>query len=412
MIKKILKNTVVYTIGDFLVVAISGILLLPYYTRIMSVDEYAEYGVVNSLIVLLTFVIQFGIVSTFSRFYFLQGSDERKKIYIGQLLLLQASLTIVVVIALLLMKSFLLMEIISSIDNEKLFYCAIIISICGFLNAMYSAYLRILERPKSFVLFQLISIILYVLFIIIFRFFEFDGLEAVVYALMVSTIIMWCVSWYGIPYSFSFVDIGKTVKETFIFATPVFIAYIMYYCLNKFNILLLQGIVDKRQLAMFTFALQLSTIVTVIAGSAGKAVQPALYKLDKIDVFNVSKKLAWYYKLVMSMLVFIFIFFSENIILFFAPPDFLESQSLLRILILSAFIYNIRSVEASLFFYFKKTRWSLYMTSFSALVVVGSSIIFVPIYGAEASAYAILLGSFAGFLCNRFFSRKLRVIGT
>lgn len=378
----------------------------------MTIDEYGVYGVVNSLIVLLTFVIQFGIVSTFARYYFLQDSDEKKKVYIGQLLLIQFSLTIIVVISLLFMKRLLLSEVLSAISDEIFFYCAIIISVLSFLNAMYSAYLRILQRPKSFVFFQLSSVILYVLLIFILRFFGLSGLEAVIYALLVSSFIMWCVSLYGIPYSFRLDDIIETVKATFVFASPVFLTYIMYFCLNKFNILLLQGTVDKTQLAMFTFALQLSTIIAVIAGSAGKAIQPALYKLNEVDVFNVSKKLAWYYKLVMSAILLVFIFFSKSIILLFAPPTFLESEGLLQILLLSAFIYNIRSVEGSLFFYFHKPKWNLYITSLSALVVVGISIVFVPKYGAEASAYAILVGAIVAFLSNYFCYNKLIVTKT
>jgi len=409
LIKTLFKNTFIYTIGDFLVVAISGILLLPYYTRVMTIDEYGIYGVVNSLIVLLTFVVQFGIVSTFARYYFLQDSDEKKKVYIGQLLLIQLSLTIIVVTALFLMKRFLLSKVLSSIDNESFFYCAIIISVFSFLNAMYSAYLRVLERPKSFVSFQLSAVLLYVLFIFTFRFFGFSGLESVIYALLVSSFIMWCVSLYGLPYSFSLADIGKTTKATFVFASPVLLTYIMFFCLNKFNILLLQGSADKKQLAMFTFALQLSTIIAVIAGSAGKAIQPALYKLNEIDVFNVAKKLGWYYKLVLTAVLLVFILFSKPIILLFAPPTFLESENILRILLLSAFIYNIRSVEGSLFFYFHKPKWSLYITSLSALVVVGLSVLFVPKFGADASAYAILAGAIAAFVCNYFFYKKLIV---
>ena len=410
MVKNLFKNTFIYTIGDFLVIAISGFLLLPYYTRVMEVDEYAVYGVVNSLVVLLTFIIQFGIVSTFARYYFQQESDEKKKVYIGQLLLIQISLTIIVLILLLIMKQYLLSNLLSSIDNENMFYSAIFISIFSFLNAMYSAYLRILEKPISFVTFQLSSVMLYVLFIFIFRFVGLSGLESVIYALLVSSFIMWCVSLHGIPFNLSFNDIGKTARRTLVFASPVFLTYIMYFCLNKFNILLLQNTVDKKQVAMFTFALQLSTIIAVIAGSAGKAIQPALYKLNELDVFNISKKLAFYYKLVMSSVLLVFIFFSQPIILLFAPPIFLESENLMKILLLSAFIYNLRSVEGSLFFYFHKPKWSLYITSFSALVVVGLSIFFVPRYGAVASAYSILIGAIAAFTCNYFFYKKLIVM--
>jgi O-antigen/teichoic acid export membrane protein len=181
----------------------------------------------------------------------------------------------------------------------------------------------------------------------------------------------------------------------------------MYFCLNKFNVIFLQGFVDKQQLALFTFALQLSTIIAVIAGSAGKAIQPVLYKLSELDVIATSKRLAQNYKFVMSIILLVFILFSKSIILLFAPPQFLESESLLKILLISAFLYNLRSVESSLFFYFHKTKWTLYITSISAFVVVALSVFLVPKYGVTASAYSILVGSIVAFFCNIIFYKLL-----
>ncbi|WP_028862344.1 lipopolysaccharide biosynthesis protein [Psychromonas aquimarina] len=401
MLKKLFSDSIIYGIGDFLVVAVSGLFLLPYYTRMMTIEEYAIYGVFSASIAAMTFIVHFGIISTFVRCYFLQKSNESKEIYTGQVMLIHFTMAFIILLLAFLFKDFILNNILVSV-NANLYSCIVLISIFSFLNAIYSGYLRVIEKPKQFLMLQLTTVFLYTSLIFVFQFFNLSSLNSVVLALLSSTFFIWCISLIKLPYKFSFFNLIDTARSTFTFAFPIFIAYIMYFCINKYNVLFLQNFVDKEQLGYFTFALQLSAIIVIVAGAIGKAIQPALYKLSGDNVINASRRLALYYKSMMLIISAILILFSNEIILLVAPQHFLGSEFVFRILILSSLIYNFRTIEASLFYYFNKPRYSLYITFFSALTVIVLSISFVPKFGITASAYSILAGSTVSMLCNMF----------
>ncbi|MDZ7672400.1 MAG: oligosaccharide flippase family protein [Halanaerobiales bacterium] len=81
---KIVKNTSLYTIGNILPKAIS-FLLLPLYTKFLTPEDY---GILNSMILLRTFLIVFmtmAINKSVYRLYF--DYEEKRKASSGQYLI-------------------------------------------------------------------------------------------------------------------------------------------------------------------------------------------------------------------------------------------------------------------------------------------------------------------------------------
>jgi O-antigen/teichoic acid export membrane protein len=372
----------------------------------MTIEEYATYGVFSASLVLLTFIIHYGVVSTFSRHFFLYKSIEERKIYTGQIILLHLVTAVTFAGIFYFGKDYLLKEVFSAFSNQHYYYL-LCTAFFSFMSALYSVYLRVTEKPKKFILFQLTTVVLYASLMFLFQLVQYDVLNSVLLALLVTGAVMWGVSLIGLQYKFSLLNIVKTIKATVAFSTPIFLGYMMYFCLNKFNVLYLQHHVDKESLAFFNFALQLSTIVALLAASAGKAIHPALFKLKESEVIIASVRIAVYYKRIMFIMILLLLGFSKYLILLFAPPEFLASEDVLRILLISAFIYNLRSVESSLFFYFHKPKYSFYITTISAVIVVVLSISLVAKMGIIASAYSIFAGSCFAFLGNKYYYRVL-----
>ncbi len=402
MIRKLFKNTFIYTIGDFLTLAVSGILLLPYYTRAMSIEEYGVFGVVSAAVALTTFIVHFGMVSAYARYYFMCKTDDDREIYTGHIILIHLGLSLLFVLLALYGKEYFLNGVLSAIDNVLYFYGVLAIAFFSFMNALYSVYLRIIEKPGVFIVIQVATVSLFVILIFCFQKFLNSALESVVLALVVSGSLMWLVSLFGLRYQFRTNGLAEVAKSTMIFGMPIFLAYIMYFFLNKYNVLYLQNYVDKEQLAFFTFALQLSSIIGILAASAGKAIQPILFKLNEADVINMAKKIALIYKAAMLVLLIMSLLFVKEFILFFAPEEYLGSEAAIRVLFISAFFYNFRSVESNLFYYFHRPKYVLIIVSIGAAVVVGLSMSLVPKFGVLASAYSILMGSLVVLALNKF----------
>lgn len=406
MRSKLIKNGLIYTIGDFINVAVSGFLLLPFYTRVLTQSEFGLLNVLNASIAIITFIVHFGIISTYSRLYF-NYADEQKSVFNGQVILLHILMSFVLVLFIFAFQEILQTKIFSSIDNTTYFYYIFIISILSFINALYGIYLRVNEKAMKFLVFQLSQVGLYVAFIFIFREYTKSTLDAILLASFCSAFLIWVYSINKLKFMFSLDKFNHTVKKVLHFALPVFGAYIMSFLINKFNILYLQNNETMENIALFSFALQLSTVFHIFAGSFGKAVQPMLFKLNKDEVISKSKQIALLYKAVLTIIVIVFYVFSENIILLFAPESYKNSNEVFIILLLGVYAYNFRSVESHLFMYFHKPKYSLYVISISAFVVVFLSLVFVQRYGFISSGYAILAGSTVAYVANKYFSFKM-----
>jgi len=406
MTQKLIKNSVIYTIGDFINVGVGGFLLLPFYTRVLTQSEYGLFNVLNASILIVTFIVHFGIISTYSRQYFNYTEDEKNS-FTGQVIFLHILMSLLLFLFVVVFEKILKVNLFSSVSNTTYFYYIFIVSILSFINALYGIYLRLNEEAMKFLVFQILQIGLYVSFIFIFKEYMQNTLDAILLASFGSVFLIWLYSISKLKFTFYLVGFQDTVKKVLHFALPIFVGYVMYFLLNKFNVLYLQHHENIENIALFSFALQLSMVLQVFAGSFGKAVQPMLFKLNKDELIVKSKQIALFYKVILSVILIGFYVFSENIILLFAPESYIKSNEVFRVLLLGVYAYNLRSVESHLFMYFNKPRYSLYIVSISAFVVVVLSLVLVQKYGFIGSGYAILAGSIVAYLANKYFSYKM-----
>lgn len=406
MTKKLLKNSVIYTIGDFINVAVGGFLLLPFYTRVLTQSEFGLFNVLNASILIVTFIVHFGIISTYSRLYF-NYTEDKKNSFTGQVIFLHILMSLLLFFFVVAFQEILQVNLFSSVASTTYFYYIFIVSILSFINALYGIYLRVNEEAMKFLVFQLSQVGLYVSFIFIFKEFTPNTLDAILLASFSSGLLIWLYSINKLQFTLSLENFKETVKKVLHFALPIFVGYIMYFLLNRFNILFLQYYETIENIALFSFALQLSMVLQIFAGSFGKAVQPMLFKLNKDELLEKTKQISLFYKVVLTIILIGFYFFSENIILLFAPESYKNSNEVFILLLLGIYAYNFRSVESHLFMYFHKPRYSLYMVAISAFIVVLLSLVLVKKYGFLGSGYAILIGSVVSYIANKYFSFKM-----
>ncbi len=408
--KSLFKSISIYALGDLIVMGVSGLLLLPFYTRILSQETFGVFNILNASIVIFTFLVQFGIISAFSRMYFNYKTEYEKEIYIGNILLLHILLAFCLILFTVFFKNYLMHNFLPTIDNDIYYFYIPSIAILGFMTALYSVYLRIVERPTQFIIFQLATVGLYIVFIFIFFHYFLNKLDAILLALFISNSIMWLVAVYNLKYKINIDSFYHQAKQTLTFAFPIFISYIFYFLLNKFNIIYLQGSESLENIAIFSFALQLSTILTMFSVAIGKAVQPIIFKADINNVMEITNKMSKYYKLLLFIVFAFLLIFSDFIISLLAPENYSGSKLFFNILLISTFINAYRMIDSFLYMYHNKPTWLLFLTLIGGMTTLGLTLIFVPKYGSLASAYAILAGNIAMYLVNIYLYKKIETM--
>ena len=94
-IKKTLSHSVIYSFGNFATKLI-GVILLPLYTKHITVSEYGILGILEITIMILTQVLILGQPNAFLRFYDLDEYKEKRKITLFTISIFLLSIIVVV----------------------------------------------------------------------------------------------------------------------------------------------------------------------------------------------------------------------------------------------------------------------------------------------------------------------------
>ncbi|MDD1422369.1 oligosaccharide flippase family protein [Dolichospermum sp. ST_sed1] len=398
--KILIRNTAIYTIGDFLNVAINGFLLLPFYTRYLSQGEYGYFNIVNAFMTVITFIIHFGIISTYSRMYFIYPCSEKKK-FTGHVMLIHLLSSLFLMLVVLVFQDTLLNNFFGTITKPEHYYYIFTVSVLSFINALYGIYLRINEEAYKFLIFQVSQVVLNVFFIFFYKAFFQDTLSSILLASFTSVLIIWLYALTKLKFIIRLEGLILTSKKVISFSFPIFIGYILVFFVNKFNILYLQKNETIENIALFSLALQLSSIINIFAGSSGKALQPLLFKLKEEEIIEKTKKMAIAYKTALTVLLVFFCLFYESLILLAGTEKYINSKKVLLLIALGSYASNFRAVESFLFFYFDKPRYSLYVISASAATVVALSMTLNQKLGYIGAGYAILCGGIISHFTNK-----------
>ena len=66
----LLRTTLIYGVGDVIVLAVGGFLLLPLYTRTLSQHDFGIYVVIRANVEIFTYLLYLGLPSAAGRLYF------------------------------------------------------------------------------------------------------------------------------------------------------------------------------------------------------------------------------------------------------------------------------------------------------------------------------------------------------
>lgn len=82
-----LSSKALLYLGATILPRVLGILLLPLYSHYLSPAEYGVFGVANTVSMLLSMIMVFGMTSAVSRFYFDSSDDEQRRTIMGQIVI-------------------------------------------------------------------------------------------------------------------------------------------------------------------------------------------------------------------------------------------------------------------------------------------------------------------------------------
>lgn len=423
--KSLAKDTAIYGVSSILGKFINWC-LVPIYTRVLTTGEFGVMINVYSYTALLAVILTYGMETGFFRFVN-KGEDEPMRVYSTTLLSIAATSILFVGFCF----SF-LTPISEFLDyGRHTDYVAIMAVVVGIDTVMTIpfAYLRYKKRPIRFATLRLLSIFITIAFTIFFLI-----ICPKIYVSNPSLIDWFYNPHYKEGYVFVANLIGSAITLVLLLPELTGFKYVvdtnllrrmLKYCFPLL-ILGIAGIlnqtVDKiiypllfedkveafRQLGIYGACSRVAIIMMMFTQAFRFAYEPFIFAKNKDANNDKAYTEAMKFFIIFSLIIFLGVMFYMDIIKHFIGKDFYEGLDVVSIVMMGYILFGI---YFNLSFWYKmvdKTYFGAIFSIAGCVITIVLNIIFVPIYGYMASAWATLICNLVMMLLSYYFERKYR----
>lgn len=424
-LKSLAKDTAIYglssIIGRFL-----NYLLVPLYTIKLSAAS-GGYGVVTNIYAmtaLLLVVLTYGMETGFFRFANKKDEDPLK-VYSSTLITVGGSSVLFVLFCLVFIEP--IAGFLGYADHpEYIAMMAIVVALDAF-QCIPFAYLRYRKRPIKFagikMLFVVSNILLNLFFLVLCPWLNahspetiswfYDPGYGVGYVFLANLI---CTSLQMLFFvnelrGFQYVLDKALIKRMFSYSFPILIlglAGILNQTVDKiiFPFLLDNANEARVQLGIYGAASKIAMVMAMFTQAFRYAYEPFVFGKEKDGDSRQTYASAMKFFVIFTLLAFLAVMFYMDILRYIITPDYWPGLKVVPIVMAAEMFMG---VYFNLSFWYKlidETRWGAYFSLIGCIIIVLLNIIFVPIYGYIACAWAGLAGYFTVTLLSYFVGQK------
>lgn len=424
-IKRLAKETAVYGLSSILGRVLNW-LLVPMYVRVLT--DTGQFGIVTNLyawtallLVILTYGMETGL------FRFINSKDEKNPMQVYSTTLVSVGTTSV----LFFIAAMLLLGPISSglgyADAPE--YVAMLIAIVALdaFTSMPFAYLRFQKRPLRFAAVKLINIGLTIglnLFFLLlcpwlYRYYP----QAVLWFyipdygvgyIFVSNLIASSVTLLlllpqltGFRYKFNWPLLQRILR----YSLPILllgIAGVLNQTADKiiFPFLFSDRDYSESQLGIYGACFKIAVIMVMFIQAFRYAYEPFIFSKNKGEDDKKTYALAMKYFIIFSFLIFLGVMFYIDIIKHFVSPEYYAGLPVVPIVMLGELFYGIYYNLSLWYKLTDQTRWGAYFSIIGCVVTVAIILVYAPVYGFMACAWASFACNLLMMLLSYFIGQK------
>lgn len=391
--KRFAKESFLYAIGTFIQKA-TVLILVPFYTAVLTKQEYGSFETINVIYQALVVVLNFGLSVGLIRFYKECKDDNEVSKMLKTSIFLVIVFSIIFSIILLLFSN-VIFGFLSFFSNPMIItFTTFIWSINGALNTQLFAIIRAKQEPKKYILLSTgICVSMILLNIYLVRILHFGVL-----GIIVGNTIILVVSNLLISKQFWVKDCRISfywIKKLLTFSSPLLFQSLGLLILNTSDRYFLASLKGVDQVAIYGLGYKVAMILQAgIISPFQLAWGP--YAINNYNpnqnkehsVFSKIFSLSLAVFILSSFLIFIF---SPEILQLLGNNKYSESISVIPALIASYIFYGIFYWASSLFHIKNKTVELSLIASISAIINLGLNYFLIRYYGIMGAAFATLI---------------------
>ena len=398
--KTLFNNTLIFTISNF-ASKVLGFLMLPFYTRVLTREEFGSSDLVILTVGLLIPLITISMSEGVLRFT-LDEKEDNKQVFSFGLKLIGAGFILILML-------YPLISMIMAIKEYIILFYLLYISQA--LNLYCNQFVRGINKIKLIGYVGVIQTIVTVLSNVILLAVCNFGIEGFLISIVLSNSIalLTLFFWGGLgKYISLFAPINKDLqREMLKYSIPLTPNRLSWWLNSSANKYIISGYSSIAELGLFSAASRIPSILITFQGIFIQAWQLSAIKeydsKDSVDFFSNVYKL---YNITMLMGCSLLIFFIKPISSFLFGPDFSTAWKLVPFLLVAVIFGALIGFLNSINHAVKKTK-TLFMAVLSgASLGLLLNFIFVPKYGAMATSISTAVSFFTIWLIRLVDTQK------
>ena len=380
----IIKNSMMYTIGNLLLKAFN-FFLIPLYTAFLTTDEYGIINLASGFYTLIASIIILSLQYAVIRFYADVHEDKNKIARMfGTVINFIIVVSIVFLVFSLIGKDIITSYFFKGIRFFPIVFLSIFISIVSGLYQVYQDILKGMQNATKSIwmsyLYFFLMLALNIISVVVFKL----GAVGVISSKLIVNILMVIIMFVDlIKHGLYVVCIDKDIlKELLKYSLPLVPHTVAYNIQTYATKVIINGKLSLSLVGIYSLASQFGSIADVILSSVQAAFQPWFYRTlndnthkGKKSITSLTYSLMWVYG-------FFFIgigAFSQEAILLMANESYAQSWIYVPLIVLSV------ALKAPLYFYLnflyydkRKTKYIFVSTMLGCIINVGLTAILVP----------------------------------
>jgi O-antigen/teichoic acid export membrane protein len=399
------KNTILVFVGNAGAKLIS-LVMLPFYTRWLSVEDYGVTDIINVYVSLLLGLSTACIADAVFLFPKGQPLEKQKAYFSSGLFFAFFTLLLTALIFRVINGIFAYKVLTNSFTNNAWFVYGLLT--VTFLQQYIQQFVRSIDKMKIYSTTGIVLTVCTALFSFIF--IPHWGVFGYVFALIVANALaaLYSLLFSGAFKFFAFKTIEKnTCIEMVKYTLPLLPNTIMWWLVGAFNRPLMEYHLGIHALGIFGVANKFSGILSMLFNLFGLS-----WTISVVEEFGKEGYSYFFnkmFRLIVTGLIFLFLIItisSKLIITIFTGPNFYEAWRYIPILTLGVVLSSISTLVGSNFTGAKTSKYFLY----SSIWVIISSLIFnyllIPIFGILGAAIAVPLSFFVMAMSRVFYAWK------
>lgn len=394
-ILRLVNDGLVYGLA-FSLQSLLSIILLPILTDYYSPDLYGVYNIIILVSGILSTIFYFGASSALGRYYY----DEDSDFYRTQIISATFFITLFGAIILILIGYFfsdlISLKLFNSIEFSNPIFLSFTATSFNFLVGVFSLLVRYLKKPLFFLIIIIFGTLLnFIVTYVLLEYYNY-GIEAPIIGQLVANILLFAALFVKYIRLLTVKINNIFLHKIFKFGIPIAFSSLIYFFVDGVDRFLIKELLDIRQVGIYALVYSLGRVINVFLVSPFAMVWAPLRmeyfnKTDDSSFRGLNTLVTSYYTILGVFIIFFLTLFGENLLkLFFSNESYYEGFKILPIILFSFFLHGYQNILDFGIYQNNKTKFYLYISTFSLILNVTLNLWLIPKYGIFAAACTTL----------------------